>query len=326
MAWLLAILLMGATRSVYAGGLSAELLEPLPAHNLYPPMLRFYDPLPSSAFNPYEASLGIDLVQSYSSIFQYDSLPDETSLLADMEVYSLELVLTRAVSSRTEVGVTLPLHYAHDGFMDAFLRDYHGALGLPNSGRDLRPDDSFAYFYDDPAGGESWTGREGWEPGDLAVDLRHQLHSGADWAAALLGGVTLPTASRERGWGTGQANMAVGAVVSWLARRWFGHVEGHLVHPFADGSETTGYRDYARLSTTLGYRLGARWALLAQVQGGSSPYATGIEQLDQDPWLVAFGGRWALGEQTALSIAFTEGITQQTSPDFTLTVGLEFHP
>ena len=87
-------------------------------------MLRFYEPLPSSALQPYRESLGIELLQGYSSVFQYDALPDG-SLLVDMELYNLDLRMRRAFTKKTELTLTVPLYYAHYGFMDAFLRDYH---------------------------------------------------------------------------------------------------------------------------------------------------------------------------------------------------------
>lgn len=302
----------------------AQSTAPLPVHNLYPPMLRFYEPLPSSALQPYRESLGIELLQNYSSIFKFDELPDG-NLLVDMELYSLDLKLTRTFSSNNELALTIPLYYAHDGFMDAFLRGYHAALGFPNSGRELRTDDEFGYFYNDPDGRESWIGREGWEAGNLAISLRRHLTSGKVWSTALLVGATLPTGSRKRGWGTGKPDIAIGGVASCLSGSWFGHAEGHLVHPFANGSNATAYRDYARLSSTLGYQFGDRWSLMAQVQGGSSPYDTSLQQLDNYPWLATFGGRMTFGKARALTLAFTEDITHKTTADFTLTVGLEIH-
>jgi len=177
----------------------------------------------------------------------------------------------------------------------------------------------------DPDGSESWIGKEGWELGDLAISLRHHLMSDETWSMALLGGITLPTGSTKRGWGTGKPDIAVGGVASWLANKWFGHIEGHLLHPFAHGSEATDYRDYIRLSTTIGYQFGNRWSVMAQVQGGSSPYVSSLQQLDNAPWLVTLGGRIALSNTSALTLAFTEGITQKTTVDYSLSIGLEFN-
>jgi hypothetical protein len=286
-------------------------------------MLRFYQPLPSSALRPYQESIRIELVQGYSSIFHFDTLPG-ASLLADMELYNLDFKLTGPISASTELSITAPFYYAHDGFMDGFLHDYHSALGLPNAGREFRPDNEFAYFYNDPDGDESWHDQAGWEFGDIAIGLRHKLTQGSIWSTALLTGMTLPTGSRARGWGTGKSDIAIGGVASWLTGKWFGHLEAHLVHHFAEGSESTSYRDYARLSTTVGYQFVDTWSLLGQVQGGSSPYNTSLQEVDEAPWLVALGGRMRLDENNTVTLIFTEGITQATTPDFSFTIGLEF--
>lgn len=299
---------------------SAGLTEPLPVHNLYPPLTRFYDPLPSSALRPYRRALDIDFLQSYTSDFEIYNLP-QGGLLVDMEIYSLEAVFRQALTDRTEVGLVIPLHYVYKGALDGFLRDYHSALGLPNSDRDRKPDDEFSYYYDDNRGG-GWLGKPGWEFGNLALRLRRGLWTRADTAIALLAGLQLPTASRERGWGSGEPDLAVGAVYSYAGQRWFGHLEGHVIHPFAGGEGATRYRDYLRGSATLGYLLSPRWSLLSQLQGGSSPYASGLPELDKAPWMVSFGARYSPGKRWDLSLSFLEGLVQETTPDFSLNVGL----
>ena len=144
-------------------------------------------------------------------------------------------------------------------------------------------------------------------------------------SVVLLGGITMPTGSRKHGWGTGESDISIGGVTSWLSGNWFGHIEGHLIHPFASGSSATAYRDFARLSTTLGYQLGNRWSLMTQFQGGSSPYDAHLQQLDNPPWMVTLGGRMIFGKLSALTLAFSEGITQKTTTDFSLTIALSFH-
>jgi hypothetical protein len=79
------------------------------------------------------------------------------------------------------------------------------------------------------------------------------------------------------------------------------------------------------LSTTIGYQFGNHWSVMAQVQGGNSPYDSSLQQLDNAPWLVTLGGRIALANTSALTLAFTEGITQKTTADFSLSIGLEFN-
>jgi hypothetical protein len=235
-----------------------------------------------------------------------------------MELYSLELLLRRAISDDTELSLLLPLHYAYAGQMDAFLRDFHDTLGLPNSSRALRPDDVYAYYFQDD-GDIGWNGEAGWQVGNLQAGLRHNLYRTNDWAVALLAGVSLPTGDEDQGWGNGNAVVALGGVSSWQNGSWFGHLQADVLHPFSDG-----YRDYARLALSLGYKIGTRWSVSGLIQGGNSPYRTSIVELDQSPWQLSLGARWLAGRSSVISLAFSEGITQYTAPDFTMTVGIEF--
>ena len=305
----------------WGGQRDAAMTAPLPVHNLYPPMLRFFDPVPVSAFTPYGRKPRYSLLQHYTSVFQFDALPDGR-LLTDMEIYTLELSVDKAVSQDTEVGVMLPLHYAWDGFMDGFLRNYHDTLGLPNGGRGLRPDNEYAWRYRDGAGSLAWDDGPGWETGNMTLRLRHRLTARGDHRLAALAAIQLPTGSSSRGWSTGSAVVAAGMVYSRRHAAWFGHLQGWGIYPFADDSGDDGFRPYARGSATLGWQWKTRWSLLAQVQGGTSPYRAGIRELDQDPWQVSFGFHHALGRKANLTIAFVENISQQTAPDFGVSLGL----
>lgn len=181
----------------------SAMLMPLPVHNLYPAMSRFYDPSPASAFRPFDGQSEYALQQHYSSIFLFDQLP-EGRLLSDMEVYTLELQADLSISDSTEIGINLPVHYASGGIIDPFLRNYHNALGLPNSGRALQPDNQYRWEYRDAIGNTVWSDQSGWEMGNISLRLRQKITQGDRSALSLLAALQLPTASQARGWSSGQ--------------------------------------------------------------------------------------------------------------------------
>ena len=301
----------------------AAMTMPLPVHNLYPAMTRFYDPVPVSAFRPFDNKAEYALLQHYTSIFQFDELPDGR-LLSDMEIYTVELQADRAIGDSTEIGLTIPVHYATAGFLDPFLRSYHEALGLPNSGRELQPDNQYSWDYSDASGNTVWSDQAGWEMGNISLRLRQKLTQGERWGLSLLAALQLPTASKSRGWGSGEPDVAAGAVYSWKKNSLFGHLEGWLIHPFAKDESGLNIQNYARASTTLGWQLKRPLSLLVQLQGGLSPYDSGIQQLDQSPSQISFGIRWAMSRKAVLTFAFVENMSQQTTPDFGFTIGLNF--
>jgi len=301
----------------------AAMTMALPVHNLYPAMMRFYDPVPVSAFRPFDNKPEYALLQHYTSIFLFDELP-VGRLLSDMEIYTVELQADRAIGESTEIGLTIPVHYATGGFLDPFLRSYHEALGLPNSGRELQPDNQYSWDYSDAGGNAVWSDQAGWEMGNISLRLRQKLTQEEGWGLSMLAALQLPTASKSRGWGRGAPDVAAGAVYSWKKNSLFGHLEGWLIHPFAKDESGLNIQSYARASTTLGWQLKRPLSLLVQIQGGLSPYDSGIQQLDQSPSQISFGIRWAMSRKAVLTFAFVENMSQQTTPDFGFTIGLNF--
>jgi len=302
---------------------NARMTLPLPVHNLYPAMSRFYDPIPVSALAVYDSKPRFSLLQHYSSIFLFDELP-QGHLLADMEIYTLELQADKAITENLEFGITLPVHYASGGDLDSFLRNYHDVFGLLNGGRELQPDNQYSWHYRDSDSKAVWNDDAGWELGNISLRFRRKLRMGNNQGVAALAAVKLPTASSKHGWGSGKPDLGLGGVYSWKINKWFGHLEGWYIHPFASGDPGIQYNDYGRGSTTLGWQLRARLSLLVQVQGGTSPYHSGLKQLDQNPSLLSFGFNWAMGRKSMLSLAFVENINQKTTPDFSITLGFNF--
>jgi len=119
--------------------------------------------------------------------------------------------------------------------------------------------------------------------------------------------------------------MGLGAVGSWQAVAWFGHLEAWWLHPFARDDNGSPVRDYLRTAATLGRHVdlfSTPIHLIVQVQGGSSPYRTGIRALDAAPWLIGFGVRAASRHGWQWSFAFTENITQDSTQDFGISLGV----
>ncbi len=284
-----------------------------------PAMMRYYDPHPSSA-----RVLGADngefrLDQYYTSIFLADTLPNPARYLADMELYVAESELRYGVSESSDIELTIPVMRPLAGVLDPFLRNYHRALGFPNGGREFQPDNRFAYRYQGVTGG--WNSRARWEMGNIRLKLRQQLLKNM---LTVMGGLQFPTASSKRGWTNGGVDMGLGIAGSWESEAWFMHLEGWWLHPFARDDTGSPVRDYFRGSWTLGRQIiifPVAFNLIAQVQGGSSPYHTGITTLDAAPWLFSVGFRTVTPRGVQWSFAFIENITQQSTQDFGITLG-----
>ncbi|MDX8412810.1 MAG: DUF3187 family protein [Mariprofundales bacterium] len=296
--------------------------EPLPVMQQNPAMMRYFNPIPTSSHPLALGRTQLRLQGHYTSLFLADQLPKAQRYLADMELFVAQAGLRYGLGYGSDFEVTLPLLRPMAGGMDRFLHRYHRAFGLPNGGRELRPNDQFGYFYQN--NGSGWRAQPQWEVGSVQLTLRTKP-SQQPWA--LLVGVRLPTANRSRGWGAGGVDLGLGAVTSWQQGGWFGHGEGWWVHPFVRHGFGSGVRDYLRASATLGHAFtpfSIPMHALIQAQGGASPYRTGVAALDNAPWLISVGLRTVSDDGWQWSATFVENITQASTQDFALSVGVAF--
>ncbi|MDX8409591.1 MAG: DUF3187 family protein [Mariprofundales bacterium] len=312
---LCAALLLCTTQLAHA----AELTTPLPTRNLYPPMMRFFDPTPDSALRPYDQAWSAELNIHYTTINLYDRLP-KPQLLVDMELAVIEPVIRRAINRQMELSLRIPVLLPTNGVFDGAIQRFHSWFHMPNGGRQYRPNNAYGYQMNNGKGA-GWQSKNHAEAGNVELSARYQLSTHSQWSLATLAAIKLPTASKPRGWGSGALDIGAGAVLSGSRGDWFGHLEGWLVQPLARNIPGVHYLTYGRGSLTAGYHLWHQTALIVQVQGGSSPYRSGINQLDQAPFLIAFGLRGSAGSTNGWTLTITENITQQTTQDIAIAAG-----
>jgi len=316
--WLILALLI-TTASAQA----ADLTSPLPVRNLYPPMMRFFDPTPDSALRSYDQSWQFELTQHYSTVNILDNQPG-TRILVDMELYVLDPVIRYALNPNLEISLRTPVLLPASGILDGAIQTFHGWFGMPNGGRELRPNNRFVYVVNHGKG-TRWQGKRRAELGNIELSGRYKLLKGGEhWAMAVLAAMKLPTASQARGWGSGAIDLAVGSVVSWQQGEWFAHLEGWLVQPMAKDEPGIHYERYLRGSMTLGYQLFDAASLMVQAQGGNSPYLTTISSLDRPPFLISFGLRGSMDSGMSWTATVVENISQVTTQDISVAVGFSW--
>ncbi|MDX8392036.1 MAG: DUF3187 family protein [Mariprofundaceae bacterium] len=294
--------------------------EPLPVRQMNPAMLRYLDPLPESAWASQRTGWRVALNQHYSTIFLADTLPTANQYIADMELYVADIELRKRISGAGEFSANLTLLHPNAGVFDGFLRNYHDALSLPNGGRRMRPNNQFAYHYAPNSATDGWQGKSRWELGNIQLKFRHELTQSDAWATALLSSVQLPTGNQQRGWNHGGIDAALGFAADFQHNAWSLHGEAWRIHPFKRNDHGLRNRDYTRATVSLGlnaplFSIPLQW--LVQIQGGSSPYRSGVRELDQSPWLASFALRWH-GKNQTWTVGFVENISQRSTQDFGL--------
>jgi len=301
---------------------AADLSQPLPVRNFYPPMMRFFDPTPDSALRVYDPSWTFEVNQSLSSISIMDRYPNP-QLLTDMELYVVDGVIRHALSNHLEFTMRVPVLRAFNGVFDGAIKGFHDMLGIAVGGRRMRPNNSFAYAFDNGRG-TAWQGRSQWELGNIELSGRYRMIAGDGWGVAALAAVKLPSASRARGWSSGSPDMALGAVLSWRRGSWFTHTEGWVIEPLLKNEPGLSYSTYLRGSFVVGYRFDTL-ALIVQTQGGGSPYhAANVSDLGLSPLLVSVGLRGQMAGATDWTLSVIENVTQKTTQDISLAFGLSW--
>jgi len=137
--------------------------------------------------------------------------------------------------------------------------------------------------------------------------------------------VKLPTGSVARGWSNGGVDVALGMIAAWQSKAWATHIESWWTHPLKRQDLGYSIRDYVRNSLSLGYSalypIEATW--LVGVQGGTSPYKTGVNALDQDPWLMSAGMYIKTETGSRWKFSFTENLTQSSTQDFGVSLEIQ---
>lgn len=299
--------------------------QPIPARQMNPAMLRFLDPVP--AITPRHDGLQFGLTQRYSSFYLADDLIKPKNYLADMEIYMADFSASYR-NGQHSLQIEWPVLRPLAGSFDPALRQYHQMLGLPNGGRKFRPDNVYGYHYTGPTGG--WNSAPQWETGNLNLQWRYSLldHTpdDADSTLAIASAIKLPTASQSRGWSNGGSDIGLGLTGQQQLNALFFHVEGWWIHPLKQLDYGSSVRDYFRTSLSLGTEIDwlANSIITAQVQGGTSPYQTGISAMDQSPWLIAFGIQLPSDSRHHWNIGFVENLTQNSTQDFGIFAEYQF--
>lgn len=224
-----------------------------------------------------------------------------------------------------EWGFELPVVHVGGGFMDSFIEGWHDFFGLPNGGRELAPQDRYQYRYERDGSVVLDRTEEGWALGDVRLSAGWALSD----SLALRGELKLPTGDEDK---------LTGGVLG-------GAVWGDWALPFDEASDWSGFLSLGLSARQKGDVLedqqntlipfggaGLFWRAISQLELGAQYVMHGalyddteIDALKKAGGQLVFGGRW-LGDGWSLDLAVQEDIITNSSPDFSIHVGLRLQP
>jgi hypothetical protein len=319
----LLVLLLG--RPFSAAGFE---LQPLGTRNLSPTALIYGLPalgpaqvLPDQAGR---ARLNVDLVNNFTR-----KASGQEVLRFDGETHRLALVADYGIGSDLELGLEIPVGSHQGGFLDDFIKDWHSAFSLPQSGRTRAEDDQLEYSYSRPGGGFSLQSAQA-GLGDIALRAAWQLwrDPGRARSVALRASLKLPTGQASRLLGSGSTDLAL-----WLSgEQRLQSSRGPLFVYGGGGCMFTSDGDLlpaqkrplvGLFNFGVGWQPSKRFGLQLQIDGHTALFSNSeLAGLNQVAGQLALGGSYALAQRTLLEVALVEDLLVFTAPDVVFHLGL----
>ena len=305
---------------------------PLRISNLFPPHLMFLMPAPAAPWDGKPGQWEISPSAAYAAVFVNED-SDRWSTVIDLEMTVLELAGTVGLSRRLSLGAKVRFASMSGGFLDGFLGDFHETFGLPNYGREQRPENEFLYFIEKD--GNPWLKSEfgGLHWLDPSVSLEYRLSDRGDpheeagrWTASLQYALKLPLGDSDAGFGSGHFDHRLSLPVRWIRPP----LAAYLIPAFSflSDPDTRGadiqVRNVAGVTVSAEWAFARDWSLLAGLNFYTSPFKnTGIRQFDTESLQLDVGLIWSPTPAVRTEWSFSEDLTR-SAPDFALRMGLGY--
>lgn len=249
-------------------------------------------------------------------------LDDGEQAVFDGESYYLALELRYGVNPRLEVGVDLPLVAHTGGAFDNLIKDWHELLGFSNDERQ-GPENDLRLFHQRNGVTSYDIDESGAGLGDIRLVAAYRLAGSDGRAVALRAQAELPTGDAERLRGNGAVDLAL--VLDATDRQTFAASRVSLfgrVGVVAPGSGELLNDQRQDWVPLVGAGLAWRWTervdLHAQLDYDGAYFDSHLDELESSTRLT-FGGSYRFGQHgPRLSIALTENLFSDSTPDFGL--------
>ncbi len=339
-AWTLAVLvpwglLMGFSGCRASGaelaGLSGPptVRGPIPTRILQPASLIFPSPRPrrGALLERGEARVAAEVF--YSSIFERKVAGFDAADF-DGEIARGSLMLSYGATDDLEVVIEPSVLFAHSGFLDRIVDEFHAFSGFSGGGRESYPRNRYSMRLERNGVTAYELREEEALFGDLPISfvsrVRDEDADGPALAARLT--VELPTGNEADGSGSGGIDVAAGVSMERSLGRWtfFGGADGMLVdQPERFQDAGIDVRSVFFANGGLEYRWNRHVSLLGQavLQMPLTRDLT-FEEIDREILDLGFGLAFDVSKDGVLTLTFHEDAVAASGPDVTVYAGLVF--
>jgi hypothetical protein len=241
-------------------------------------------------------------------------------LIFDGETTRTTLGYSRSAGEHWAFGAEVPYYHVGGGVLDDLIDGWHSLFGLPDGGRNARPEDQLLFMLGDPAGRffRLDSPQSGW--GDLQLKAARTIGGGR---FVVQGTVKLPTGNEEMLAGSGSTDWSLTLLRSQLltARsRPAGYYWGLGVLR-AGEAELIDFPGETWVYTAV---LGGSWqpwrrtGLKAQLDFSTPFFDSPLEEIGATAIQVTAGAWWRANERASLEFALVEDLEVSTAPDVVL--------
>ncbi|HLF09902.1 MAG TPA: DUF3187 family protein [Gammaproteobacteria bacterium] len=244
-------------------------------------------------------------------------------LVLDGETLRTTLAFTHGFAERWAVGAELPHYQLSGGVLDDLIDGWHSAFGMPDGGRNNRPEDELLFLIGDQAGVFFELDRRQRGFGDVQLKLARAI--GPDQGFVVQGTVKVPTGDEGMLAGSGSADWSLTLLRSRelrLGNRPAGFFWGAGLlragepEPIDFAAETLVYTGVVGGSWEIRPRFGVK----AQLDFHSPFFNTPLEELGENAIQATVGGWFRANERSVIEFALVEDLEVSTAPDVVLHV------
>ena len=310
--------ILGAAAAVWAAASAAQLAEPVHVRNLNPLVAVFG--LPAWDTVPIGTRAGV--TAEVANHYRF-SLAGNERLLLDGETVRTTLAFTHGFATGWSLGVEVPYYRVSGGVLDDIIDGWHSAFGLPDGGRNGRPEGELLFAFGDPVTPSFVLAEPQTGIGDTQLKFARLI--GRDQGFVVQASVKLPSGDEDilAGSGSGDWSLTLLRTRPLLARRraagyyWgVGLVRAGDPHRIDFDSKTW-------VPTGI---VGGSWQLLpkfglkGQLDLHGAFYDSPLEEIG-DAGIQATLSAWRrMGQRGQIEFAVVEDLNVSTAPDVVLQV------
>ena len=310
----------GASVALWAAAAGAQLAEPVHVRNLNPLVAIFG--LPAWDTVPIGTRFGV--TAEVANHYRF-SLVGNERLMLDGETVRTNFAFTHGFATGWSLGVEVPYYHVSGGVLDDAIDAWHAAFGMPDGGRNARPEDELLYAFGlTPLSPSSFVLTEP-ETGVGDTQVKFAKLIGGDQGFVLQATVKLPTGDEDMlaGSGSGDWSLTLLRTRPLLARkRAAGYYWGvGLVR--AGDPELVEFDANTWVPTAI---LGGSWQLLpefgfkGQLDVHGAFYDSQLEEIGETAIQATFSAWRRMGQRGQIEFAVVEDLNVSTAPDVVLQV------